>query len=62
MVSMLVVAVSAVMVQADCEYTADRSAMLAASVSDVLAVAARAGSLRVEGRPGLGEVRARGRA
>lgn len=48
MVSTLVMAVSALMVQADCEYTADRSAMLTASVSDVLAVVARAGSLRVE--------------
>jgi hypothetical protein len=46
----------------NCEFTADRTATVAASSSDVLELVARAGSLVVEGRPGLSEVRVRGRA
>jgi DUF4097 and DUF4098 domain-containing protein YvlB len=46
----------------ECEFAAERSANIAGSASDVLDLVARAGSLRVEGRPGLREVRVRGRA
>lgn len=61
MVSALVMA-AAMMLQSQCDHTAERSARLAASASDVLHVRARSGSLRIESRPGLSEVRARGRA
>jgi len=45
-----------------CRYEAERSANLEASRSDRLALIARAGSLRVEGRSGLTRVQVRGHA
>jgi hypothetical protein len=64
MLSSLAFAALAALAQShqDCEFTADRTATVAASASDVLDLVARAGSLIVEGRPGLSEVRVRGRA
>lgn len=46
----------------ECEYRAERTATLPAAGADLLRLAARAGSLRVEGRPGLSEIRVRGEA
>ncbi len=46
----------------DCEHEAERAATLAASPGDRVVVVARAGTLRIEGRPGLREVRVRARA
>lgn len=64
MLSALALAALAAVAQSwdNCEFTADRSANVAASRSDVLDLVARAGSLVVEGRPGLSEIRIRGRA
>jgi DUF4097 and DUF4098 domain-containing protein YvlB len=45
-----------------CRHEAERSARINASAADVLRLVARAGSLDVQGRPGLTEVRVRGRA
>lgn len=49
-------------VQDDCEYAAERSAMVAATGATRVRIGAKAGSLRVEGRPDLTDVRVRGRA
>jgi len=46
----------------ECAHEAERAATLAVSAGDRLHVIARAGSLRVEGRPGVREVRVRARA
>jgi len=46
----------------ECAHEAERAATLAVSTGDRLHVIARAGSLRVEGRPGVREVRVRARA
>jgi hypothetical protein len=46
----------------DCAHRAERTATVPAARADLLRLAARAGSLRVEGRPGLSEVRVRGEA
>lgn len=46
----------------ECRYEASRDARVVASSSDRLVLIARAGSLRVEGRPGISEVHVRGRA
>lgn len=64
MLSALALAALAAVTQSwdNCEFTADRSATVASSGSDVLELVARAGSLVVEGRPGLREVRVRGKA
>lgn len=53
---------SSVPYQESCDFGADRSAQLPASGAELTRIAARAGSLRIEGRPGLTEVRLRGRA
>lgn len=45
-----------------CRFGAERSANIEASAGDRLALVARAGALRVEGRPGLSRVQVRGRA
>lgn len=45
-----------------CRYEAERSANVEASAGDRLAVMARAGSLRVEGRTGISRVQVRGHA
>lgn len=45
----------------DCEHTVERTATLPAAGADVARILARAGSLRIEGKAGLREVRARGR-
>jgi hypothetical protein len=45
-----------------CEHREERSAAVSASGADLIRIAARAGSLRIEGRPGLSEVRVRGEA
>jgi len=45
-----------------CRHEAQRDASVQASASERLVLLARAGSLRVEGRSGLGEVRVSGRA
>lgn len=46
----------------DCDHRAERAASVPASGADLVRIAARAGALRVEGRPGLSEVRIRGEA
>lgn len=46
----------------DCRYTAPRDAAIAVEGATRVRVIARAGSLRIDGRPGLGEVRASGTA
>ncbi len=46
----------------DCGYRAERTAVVSASDADLVRIAAGAGSLRIEGRPGLSEVRIRGEA
>lgn len=46
----------------ECRHEARRDARLATSASDRMIVIARAGSLRIEGRPGLSEIRIEGRA
>lgn len=46
--------------QDDCRYEAERSANVNASGANLIRVAAGSGTLRVEGKPGLGEVRIRG--
>lgn len=43
-----------------CEHRAERSATVPAAGADLLRLTAAAGSLRIEGRPGAGEVRVRG--
>lgn len=48
--------------QRDCRYDAQRSASVAVAGARTVEVRARAGQLRVEGRPDLTEVRVRGRA
>jgi hypothetical protein len=53
---------SAAAAQDDCRYEAPRSGSVSASGARQLLVEAGSGSLRVEGRPGLSEVRVRGRA
>lgn len=45
-----------------CEFTAERTATLPVNGVELVRIGARAGNLRVEGRPGLREVRARGTA
>lgn len=46
----------------ECSYTASRSATVPAAGAETLRLLARAGELRVVGRPGLTEVRVRGEA
>ena len=46
----------------NCKFQQDRSATVAVDGTKTLSVIAGAGSLRIEGRPGLGEVRVRGTA
>lgn len=46
----------------ECDYVADRSAVVPAADATRIRINAAAGSLRVEGRPDLAEVRVRGRA
>ena len=46
----------------DCSFTAERSATLPASGLQLARIDARAGSLRIEGRAGLQEIRVRGTA
>jgi hypothetical protein len=48
--------------QRECRYEADRSATVRATSSEQLRLIARAGSLRVQGREGLTEIRVRGHA
>ncbi len=64
MFSLLALAALAAVTQSypDCEFTAERSANVAVASSDFLDLIARSGSLVVEGRPGVAEVRIRGRA
>ncbi|MCI0434347.1 MAG: DUF4097 domain-containing protein [Gemmatimonadetes bacterium] len=57
-----IVAAAAAQDRRQCEHQADRMATLAASAGDRLDLIARSGSLRVEGRSGLAEVRVRARA
>lgn len=45
-----------------CRYTAERTATIAANGAQTARIIARAGSLRIEGREGLSEVRVRGTA
>lgn len=46
----------------ECDYAADRSAVVPAADATRILLTAATGSLRVEGRQGLAEVRVRGRA
>lgn len=59
---LLFAAVPGAAVAQDCRYEARRDATIAATSGETLAVLARSGLLRIEGRPGLEEVRIRGTA
>jgi len=48
--------------QRECRYEADRSATVRATSSEQLRLIARAGSLRIQGREGLAEIRVKGHA
>jgi hypothetical protein len=60
--SLLGVVVAAPTLTAQCAFSAERTATLPVSGSELARVAARAGSLEIHGVPGLREIRAHGRA